>query len=311
MIDALLAAFVAGVACAVAYVVHLAREGAIRPGTARTLAATCGIGLIAMLLSDWPLELLSRFWADHSVLAAVLSSVLLIGLVFLVYEEREQRAQERLDDGLTSAGLGGVVDHLVDVEVALGCVCREAPPTGVWSGWAAQDRPLRWLREGRDALHGDHGRPGPRDPRSAEDLAVVEGADGWRRELVDQCVRRLLSGMRDWTPLIGTSKNGVFTLLAISELRKDLMKLACLIEAGDPDAVTLVATLRQRLRVLAFFFEDRSGARPPRPEILSSLHPLPELGEELRWAADAGTGDLFDKRWRRLLHESLRELQRG
>ena len=43
--------------------------------------------------------------------------------------------------------------------------------------------------------------------------------------LVDQCVRRLLVALRDWSPLVGVSKNGVFAMLAISELRKDLMKL--------------------------------------------------------------------------------------
>jgi multisubunit Na+/H+ antiporter MnhB subunit len=310
MIDALLALAVAFIACAVAFIVHLAREGSIRPRTVRALAAVCGVGLIAMLLSDWPLEFLSTFWAEHSILAAVLSSVLLIGLVFLVYEEREQRAQERLDDGLSSAGLGGLVDHLVDVEVALGCVCEGAPPSGPWSGWAAKDRPLRWLREERDRLYASDGRPSADDPRRHGATSEADGAS-WRLLLIDQCVRRLLSGMRDWTPLIGTSKNGVIALLAISELRKDLMELSALLERGRQESDDLLVSLRQRLRVLAYFFEERSGAQPHRPEVLRSMYPLPPLDAQFSWAADARTRDLFDKRWSRLLADSVMELQRG
>ena len=142
-------------------------------------------------------------------------------------------------------------------------------------------------------------------------MAVIEGNADWRLLLIDQCVRRLLSGMRDWTPLIGTSKNGVVALLAISELRKDLMELSVLVEQGHAGGDELLVNLRQRLRVLAYFFEERSGARPHRPEILQSFYPLPPPVDEMTWAADARSRDLFDKRWSGLLTDSVTELKRG
>ncbi len=310
MTDALLAAAVALTAAGVAYLVHLAREQAIAPSTVRALASLCGVGLVAMLLSDWPFELLAEFWAAHSILAATLSSVLLIGLVFLLYEEREQRAHERLDEGLSSAGLGGVVDHLVDVEVALGFLSAAGPPDGPWQEWNAPGRPLRWLRTDRpEMLNAEAGLPRRKDPRRLSPSVAEDVSRDWQGELVDQCVRRLLAGLRDWTPLIGTSKNGVVALLAVSELRKDLMELSSLLGRNRPEADRLLRSLRQRLRVLAHFFEERSGARPHRPEVLQTMEPLPPIGPDFSWAADTGSADLFDKRWNRLLQDSITALE--
>lgn len=34
-----------------------------------SLAVVCGFTLLAMLITDWPLGVLSDFWAEHSVLA--------------------------------------------------------------------------------------------------------------------------------------------------------------------------------------------------------------------------------------------------
>jgi hypothetical protein len=310
MIDALLGVIVAVSAGVVAFLVHLARERAIDPRTVRLLATLCGVGLVAMLLSDWPFEVLAGFWADHSILAAITSTVLLIGLVFLLYEEREQREQERLDEGLSSAGLGGVVDHLVDVEVALGCLSAGEPPAGEWGSWGDPARPLRWLRADRPALFADQGGPRKSDPRGRPPTLRDDSTTTWRVELIDQCVRRLLSGLRDWTPLIGTSKNGVIALLAISELRKDLMELASLTESHRPEAGPLLVTLRQRLRILTFFFEERSGARPHRPEVLQTMHPLPRVDVHFTWSADTKSADMFDKRWNQLLMKSIERLER-
>ena len=169
-----------------------------------------------------------NFWAEHSILASILSTILLVGIVFLLFEEGEQREQDRLDGGLTGAGLGGIVDHLVDVEVALALISRKGPPreTG-WDEWGADARPFDGC--GMDAngfsVTGDGG-PSDTDPRKAAVALPSSGeGDEWRMNLVDQCVRRLLVALRDWSPLVGVSKNGVFAMLAISELRKDLMKL--------------------------------------------------------------------------------------
>ncbi|GAA3691077.1 hypothetical protein GCM10022376_33490 [Yimella lutea] len=81
-------------------------------------ALLCGAGLVAMIVSDFPLTA-NRFWADHSVLAAMLSSALLVGAVYLAYEYRELERQAELARGLSGTGLAGVVDHMVDLELAL------------------------------------------------------------------------------------------------------------------------------------------------------------------------------------------------
>ena len=98
---------------------YLAREQRISPRVLRGLTVACAAGLVAMLLSDWPFELLNQFWAAHSVLTSMLSTVLLVALGFLAFEHSERRRQEHLDSNLTATGLSGLVDHLIDVEVAL------------------------------------------------------------------------------------------------------------------------------------------------------------------------------------------------
>lgn len=91
------------------------RQGQLSTRSTRIGAVICGIGLAAMLLSDYPYAG-NRFSADHSVLAAILSSLLLVGVVFLGYETQERTEQHRLASSLSGAGLGGIVDHVVDAE---------------------------------------------------------------------------------------------------------------------------------------------------------------------------------------------------
>jgi hypothetical protein len=311
MTDILISALILAVAGAIGVVVYLARERRLRPRTVRALAALCGLGLVAMIVSDWPAEVLASFWAGHSILAGILSTVLLVGVVFLVFEDAEQRQQETLDAGLTGAGLGGIVDHVVDAEVALGLLSRPTPPDDPgWGGWDSDSKPLRWLRNERVRLYRQAVGPGSKDPR-VHPVALPDGEHStWRGVLVDQAVRRLLVAIRDWSPVIGVSKNGVQALLAISELRKDLMALNVLLsEEQDPSAaLAMLTSLRQRLRILAHFFEAQSGASPCRQEVLLTFHPLPIPTGEVRWAADTQGGKLFSPDWQRDLDRSVREL---
>ncbi|MFC6287582.1 hypothetical protein ACFP3Q_14440 [Nocardioides sp. GCM10027113] len=297
--ETILAVGLVVLACVMAWVVHLAREARISRTTVQVLALSCALGLLAMLLSDWPSEVLSTFWADHSILAGILSTVLLVGLVFLVYEEREQRHQDALDEGLTGAGLGGIVDHLVDVEVALALVAAPGPPsTPEWKRWEEAGRPLRWLREGREQLHRTDSGLGAADPRAGGcKLTDCDEHARWRKQLVDQCVRRLLAGMRDWSPLIGASRNGVTTLLAVSEIRKDLMKLGPRLGVENRETDALLLSLRQRLRLLARFCEEKSGAKPHRLEVLQTFEPLEPPRVPLRWVSAGRGTHVFGKKW--------------
>lgn len=280
MLDALLGLLVIAAAFCFGWLAHLVRSNRVSQRAAMASAVLCSVALILMVLSDWPIEVLAGFWAEHSVLAGMLSSLLLVAIVFLVYERGEQQRQDKLADGLTGAGLGGVVDHMVDVELALAFVSLNREPSVVspehWGQWRDPGKPLRWMREGRHLL-GTEG-----DPR----LAAVEGnvtAQPWMPELIDQAIRRLLAGMRDWTPLIGSSEAGVETLLIVSRIRSDLMGLSERLVQQDaiplpPEEVQRMLDLRRRLRVLAACFEDWSGAPTRRSEVLETSVPLVGAG---------------------------------
>ena len=296
----------------IAWVVYLAKEQQIGPNTVRALAILCSAGLLAMLVSDWPTTWASSFWGDHGVLTSIINTVLFVGIGFLVYEDGELRAQARLDSSLTAAGLGGIVDHVVDVEVALGLLSAPSPPDAQgWPGWQDVGQPLRWLREHREWLHRDQAGA-TRDPRRRP-VELPDEAVGaaWRHELVDQCVRRLLAAIRDWAPVINSSRNGTRVLIALAELRKDLMELSAMLHVDDPAAVALLASLRQRTRLLAYFLESMSGARPLRPEVLTTFEPLSRTDAALDWAADPSGKDMFGREWTRALETAQAALRSG
>lgn len=188
-----------------------------------------------MLLTDWPLGVLSKFWADHSVLSAVLSSLLLVGVGFLAFEVHDTRVQSELDDNVTAAGMGGIVDHVVDIEVALTLASAPKPPDPVqWGDWSANGRPLRWLRDRRELLNrAEAGGPSATDPRRHEPPGqLADGADSWRTDLLDQCVRRVIAALRDWAPVLGRSRNGQAALVDLGKLRNELLKVQAALVAG-------------------------------------------------------------------------------
>lgn len=277
MSHAMLVAAVVGAMAALGILVYMAREQLIPHALLRLLTVACAVALLVMLLSDWPFELLADFWADHSVLAGLLSTVLLVALGFLGFEDAEQRRQERLDSSLTAAGLSGVVDHMVDVEVALSLLSLDGPPA--YEGWEAWSdptgKPLRWLRHRRERLFVSSESWPTEDPRLLGALIPCSEPEVWRSQLIDQAVRRLSAALRDWSPVIGVSRNGRIMLVAIASVRKDLMRLSAhLDQARGVDAAELLLELRTRCRLLAYYFEKQSQSYPPRPEILTTFAPL-------------------------------------
>jgi hypothetical protein len=202
-----------------------------------------------------------------------------------------------------------MVSHLVDVDVALGLICSEQDPAANgWEGYDAPGRPLRWVHKHRDRLARTAG-PNHDDPRTWAAVLPGAGPAQWRETLVDQCIRRLLAGIRDWSVLVNTSRNGTRVLIAIAELRKDLMELAGLLRDGTSDPLPLLISLRQRARVLSAFLEQLSGAEPPRQEVLLTFDPVQPVGD-LEWAADHKGRDLFQAEWRTTLAETERQLRR-
>lgn len=311
MSDAVLVVCILVAAGALGLLVFLAREQRIPHLWLRILTAACAVGLVLMLLSDWPFELLAEFWAEHSVLAGLLSTVLLVALAFLAFEDSEQRRQERLDSSLTAAGLSGVVDHMVDVEVALALLSLEDAPS--YEGWEAWDdptgKPLRWLRHRRERLCVSSESWPAEDPRLLAP-SISQGGDGggWRARLIDQAVRRLSAALRDWSPVIGVSRNGRIVLVAIASVRKDLMRLSAHLDEGRiDDATGLLLQLRTRCRLLAYYFEKQSESYPPRPEILTTFEPLCSTGSRQSKIAIDEEG--LSREWRDALHAAHAELE--
>jgi hypothetical protein len=305
-----------GIFVAVWRLAERARKQQLTARTATILAVACAVLLMLQIVSDWPLSdwptpAINRFWSEHGIVTGTLHSVLLLGVGLLSYEAGQLRAQERLDESVTAAGLGGIVDHLVDVEVGLALISSaHLPDVHGWSDTWAHGRPLEWLRRHRDRLH-RHAPDRSGDPRSWPATLPETDDPQWRKDLVDQCIRRLLVALRDWTPIIATSRNGTRVLVAIAELRKDLVELEA--HLGDDRAVVepMLVSLRARARLLAYFLELKSGADPLRPEVLDSFAPLPVTPEALEWAADPSGRDLFGAEWTKDLEASTRALSRG
>ena len=290
-----------------------ARKQQLTARTAAVLAGVCAVLLMLQIVTDWPLTdwptpEINRFWDEHGVVSGTMHSILLFGVGLLSYEAGQLRAQERLDESVTAAGLGGIVDHVVDAEVGLALLSSADPPDAHgWSETWAAGRPLVWLRSGRDRLHRtSSARDG--DPRTWPATLPETADQQWRRHLVDQCIRRLLVALRDWTPIIATSRNGVRVLVAIAELRKDLVELEA--HLGDDRSVAepMLVSLRARARLLAYFLELKSGADPMRPEVLDSFAPLPVTAESLEWAADPSGRDLFGAEWTKDLQAATEAL---
>lgn len=281
--DVLLSVLVVLCAIALGRLVHKVRLDSLSPVLSTAITVACGVGLVVMVLSDWPIENLSKFWADHSVLASLVSSLLLVGLVFMVYERSEQRHQAELASGISGAGAGGIVDALVDAEVALALVSSGRPAedwTEEWRDWQEPGRPLRWLRASRSDLVGDE-----QDPRTL--APAIHGPYERNNELIGQAIRRLLAAMRDWSPLLSASSEGTELLLVMSQIRADLMAVQRRLgDAEGSDAAETLGLLRAQLRVLALCCEQWSGAAEPRHSVLRTHDPLqdgaPDFGRHQR-----------------------------
>lgn len=84
--------------------IHVVREFPVPRKLTYTLAGLCALSLIVMLLSDWPTDSMNIFWADHSILASVVSTLFLLGLGYSFYEAEENKRQEQLASGLSGCG---------------------------------------------------------------------------------------------------------------------------------------------------------------------------------------------------------------
>jgi len=238
-----------------------ARAGRISHRSLLALSALCGAGLVAMTISDWPEQSLSRFWANHSVVSAVLSTLLLLGSGFLAFEARDTVRQNQLNESLAAAAFGGTVDHVLDIDIALALAVQERH-----EHYESDGKPLRWVRLIRDGLEDAV------DPRAFAINPLPVDAAPWRRDMVDQCVRRLMSAMKEWGPVLGLTNDGRQVLVRFGELRNELLELqADLTRQRHEAAATRLVTIRAECQVLALGLEVGSGVQETRPGVLHQL----------------------------------------
>lgn len=272
-------------------VVVRARQGRLGRRALLALASLCGVGLITMTVTDWPAESLARFWADHSVLSATLSTLLLVGAGFLAFEARDNLEQQELTESLATAAFGGLVDHMIDVDLALALLCTAEPPSALLS----TGKPLRWLRDERDRYVSRQAD----DPRKALPPDIAEAPlDEWREELVDQALRRVMAAMRDWAPLLCQTRQGTSVLVRVGRLRNGLLLLQRQIDNDDLTGASAQARLlRGECEVLALGLELGSGVEPRYVRDGVLLQPaeaaaLPHVVSEMKRLVDlAGGGE--------------------
>lgn len=239
-------------------------------------AATLSLVLFIMLnLSDWPAGFLSGFWRDHPIVGASLGTVLLIAVGYFAFDSHDRRLQKQLDDNVAATARSGLVDYLVDIDVALSLLAADRSVINrMWPEWAGAGKPLRWLRLKREStLTTRDFQPSRSDPRSLTKGAAVT-AELWRRALLDQMVRRIMGGVRDWGPILSRSRAGQQDLVDLGRLRLDLLALNDLLADGVKEVdLAPFEALQRRARLLAWKFESESGASHQRLELVH-----PEVG---------------------------------
>ena len=304
-----------GVAVVVWRLGDRARKQQLTARTAALFAGGCAVLLMLLIATDWPLT----DWptpgdqrssgTSTASLSGTVQSVLLFGVGLLSYESGQLRAQERLDESVTAAGLGGIVDHVVDVEVGLAFLSSPEPPDA--HGWTwSPGKPLQWLRQGRDRLHRTaadrHGRPAYLAGDAARDRRprVAQGAGRPVHPPPARGPARLDADHRHLAQRHPRARGHRRAAQGPRRARGAPRRRPHVVEP-------LLVSLRARARLLAYFLELKSGADPLRPEVLDRFDPLPVTPAALEWAADPSGRDLFGAEWTKDLQAATEALGRG
>lgn len=258
---------------------------------------------IALNLSDWPGGWLTEFWSKHSIVGATIDALLLAAVLFLLYKAGDLLVQKELDSKIAIAGRAGVVDHLVEVDVALSLACASRRRVQrLWPDWDDDEwcepgKALAWLRRDREIIHTRGGVLTEDDPRAwpiTQPLRLEE----WRRHLVDECLRRIMAAIRDWSVVLTRSREGQLDLIKLGEIRLQLILIDDHLESGQAaQAVAAIEKCRRTCRDLAFAFETASKPNSPRPEVADSrLGPSPD-GDQASEKDRGWPSRWFGRRW--------------
>ena len=125
-------------------------------------------------------------------------------------------------------------------------------------------KPLRWVRPVRERLQAAGATSGWK-PAEADSPGPPE-AIGWQHDVVDQCIRRTIAGMRDWAALVSISEDGRTVLKEFGEVRLELMRVQTKFVNHRFDEVDdQVTKLRKRLQIMALGLEYISSPTYIRP----------------------------------------------
>ncbi len=300
---------VAAVATIILAIVAAQYAGRLPQRALPGLSALVLVALAVMILSDWPLGYLTGFWNRHAVVTETLISVFLAASVYLAFEARQARRDQEVGESIAATALSGIVDHVVDIDLALAYVGSSQRPAA--PDWSGPGRPLRWMREGQEQE--ERTSTGGIRARDADlNLARLAGPD--REEaclLVDQAVRRLMAGMRDWAALLSAGREGKAVLERLGRLRSSLLRFETTL--GQPGARQHWQDLRVECLTLALGFEIASGTPALRPETVVPPPRELSMGHEYAlYASSAGHPPSSPTRTR-MLAETRRRLggQRG
>ncbi len=266
-------AFVAtlvGLALAAAVLVVVRATG--QSHLARRLANLGGAVFLVLFVminvSDWPGGFLNQFWLDHAIVGATAGTLLLAATVFLIYRYRDQQQQELLDESIVDAGRTELVDRLVEVDIALSLLCAPAQPALCEDVHERVPHGLEWLKQHRDEagilVDVSWADADPRVRVSAEH----ENARDWRLPLLDETVRRVADGVRDWGPILMRSRAGERDLVAFANVRLVLVHLDQEVQHGSVMDTGVAHDLQHVVRRFARLLVVDEQTAEPRAKLL-------------------------------------------
>lgn len=276
---ALLATLV-GLALAAAVLVVVKATG--QSHLARQLANVGGIVCLVLFVlinvSDWPGGFLNQFWTDHAIVGATVGTLLLAATVFLIYRYRDQQQQDLVDESIVDAGRTALVDRLVEVDVALSLLCAPTEPALCRNVRRKASHGLEWLEQHRDEagilVDISWADAHPRVRVHAQH----EHVDGWRLPLLDETVRRVADGVREWGPILMRSRAGERDLVAFANVRLVLVHLDQEAQHGAPLDLRAAHDLQRVVRRFACLLVVDEQTAEPRVKLV-----VPAFERELAW----------------------------
>jgi hypothetical protein len=196
----------------------MARAGRLPPWLISVLGATSLMLLAAAITADF--TSIGPLMAQHSVTSSVVVTILIASTVYFTWEAREQSKQSDLANKVSAIGFAGIVEHLATIELALSFVGDRSRSDSL-NDDQLSGRPLRWAR----VFLRDISAP-IEDPR-LQRTAFEDGEPPTPRDvtIIEQCVRRISSSLKEWNTLLSVSTAGTEAMTLMSDLRLRLMLL--------------------------------------------------------------------------------------